>query len=40
VSVVSGGLGCMIATAWIVAWTPALRAYRREDAARPAPNFQ
>jgi MFS family permease len=28
-SVVSGGIGCLIATAWIVAVTPALRAYRR-----------
>jgi MFS family permease len=30
VSVVSGGIGCMIATAWIVATTPALLAYRRD----------
>ena len=30
VSVVTGGLGCMIATAWIAAKTPALRAYRRQ----------
>lgn len=30
-SVVSGGVGCMITTAWIVASTPALRAYRREE---------
>jgi len=29
-SVVSGGVACMIATAWIVARTPALTAYRRE----------
>jgi MFS family permease len=28
-SVVSGGIGCLIATAWITARTPALRAYRR-----------
>jgi hypothetical protein len=28
-SVVSGGVGCLIATGWIVAVTPALRAYRR-----------
>jgi MFS family permease len=28
-SVVSGGIGCMIATAWIVGATPALRGYRR-----------
>ena len=29
-SVVTGGLGCVAATAWIAAITPALRAYRRE----------
>ena len=29
VSVVSGGLGCLVATGWIAAVTPALRAYRR-----------
>ena len=29
VSVVTGGLGCVIATAWIAAKTPALRRYRR-----------
>jgi MFS family permease len=28
-SVVSGGIGCLIATAWITARTPALRTYRR-----------
>ncbi len=28
-SVVTGGLGCLIATAWIAARTPALRRYRR-----------
>jgi MFS family permease len=28
-SVVTGGIGCLIATAWITARTPALRAYRR-----------
>jgi hypothetical protein len=26
--VVSGGLGCLIATAWVTAATPALRRYR------------
>jgi len=31
VSVVSGGIGCLIATAGIAAVTPALRAYRRQD---------
>jgi MFS family permease len=30
VSVVTGGLGCIAATAWITATTPALLAYRRE----------
>jgi MFS family permease len=30
-SVVTGGLGCVAATAWITAITPALRAYRRQD---------
>ena len=29
VSVVSGGAGCLIATAWVAAKVPALRAYRR-----------
>jgi MFS family permease len=32
-SVVSGGLGCLAATAWIAAVTPVLRAYRRQDPA-------
>jgi MFS family permease len=32
ISVVSGGLGCLAATAGIAAVTPALRAYRRQDA--------
>jgi len=30
ISVVSGGTGCMIATAWILAKTPSLLAYRRD----------
>jgi MFS family permease len=30
-SVVSGGIGCLLATAWIAATTPALRHYTRED---------
>jgi hypothetical protein len=30
VSVVTGGLGCIAATIWIAATTPALRAYRKE----------
>jgi MFS family permease len=33
VSVVSGGLGCLAATAWIAARTPQLRSYRRETPA-------
>jgi MFS family permease len=33
VSVVTGGLGCLIATGWIAAATPALRAYRRTEKA-------
>ena len=28
-SVVTGGLGCLVATGWIAANTPALRKYRR-----------
>src|SRR3954462_3281126 len=30
VSVVSGGIGCVVATAWLAATTPALRRYRKE----------
>lgn len=30
-SVVSGGVGCLLATAWITATTPALRRYQRES---------
>jgi MFS family permease len=29
VAVVTGGIGCLLATAWVAARTPALRAYRR-----------
>jgi hypothetical protein len=29
-SVISGGIGCLIATAWVAARTPELRRYRRE----------
>jgi MFS family permease len=32
VSVVSGGVGCLIATGWVAAATPALRRYRRGQA--------
>ena len=35
-SVVTGGLGCLVATAWIAAKTPALRRYRRDDPALEA----
>jgi len=28
-AVITGGLGCLLATAWVAARTPALRAYRR-----------
>jgi MFS family permease len=35
-SVVTGGIGCLVATAWIAAKTPALRRYRREDPALEA----
>jgi MFS family permease len=31
-SVITGGIGCLIATAWVSASTPALRRYRRERA--------
>jgi MFS family permease len=34
-SVISGGIGCLIATAWVAASTPALRRYRREPHAQP-----
>jgi MFS family permease len=34
-SVVSGGIGCLVCTAWLAAVTPALRHYRREA---PAPS--
>ncbi len=30
-SVISGGVGCLLATAWITSITPALRRYRREQ---------
>jgi len=38
VSVVSGGLACLAATAWIAWKTPALLAYRKEPA--PALHLQ
>ncbi len=36
-SVVSGGLGCLVATAWLAASTPELRQYRAERAAPRVP---
>jgi MFS family permease len=42
-SVITGGAGCLIATAWVAASTPALRRYRRDPPAnegrpkRPSP---
>jgi MFS family permease len=33
ISVISGGLGCLIATGWVAGTTPALRHYRRHQAA-------
>ena len=30
-AVVSGGLGCLMATAWVAKTTPALREYRKEE---------
>jgi hypothetical protein len=30
-SVVSGGIGCLLASAWILRNTPALRAYTRHE---------
>jgi MFS family permease len=39
-SVVSGGIGCLIATAWTALATPELRRYRREEARVPVPTRQ
>jgi MFS family permease len=36
VSVVSGGVGCLVATAWVAAATPALRRYRKTQGPEPA----
>jgi MFS family permease len=36
-SVISGGIGCLLATAWITSITPALRRYRREQAPDATP---
>jgi hypothetical protein len=35
VSVVSGGIACVVATVWIAAKTPALRSYRKEEVGGP-----
>src|SRR5207248_8900699 len=35
-SVVTGGVGCLLATAWVAATTPALRHYHRNDPVDPA----
>jgi MFS family permease len=35
-SVISGGIGCLIATAWVAATTPGLRKYRSGDEVRTA----
>jgi MFS family permease len=32
ISVITGGLGCLLVTGWVAAKTPALREYRRDDA--------
>ncbi len=36
VSVITGGIGCLVATAWIAAATPSLRAYRADRTQTPA----
>ena len=33
-SVISGGIGCLLATAWVAASTPVIRRYRRDDESR------
>ena len=33
-SVITGGIGCLLATGWVAATTPALRHYRRESGVR------
>jgi MFS family permease len=35
VSVVTGGIGCLLATAWVASATPSLRAYARTPPGRP-----
>jgi MFS family permease len=36
-SVVTGGIGCILATGWVAAVTPKLRVYRKEEAPPQAP---
>ncbi|MEO6461761.1 MAG: MFS transporter, partial [Candidatus Eisenbacteria bacterium] len=36
-SVITGGIGCLVATLWTGWKTPELRAYRRTEAGAPAP---
>jgi hypothetical protein len=36
VSVVSGGVGCLVASGWVALSTPALRRYRRTPPTSPA----
>jgi hypothetical protein len=38
VSVVSGGIGCLVTTGWISAATPELREYRAQDSGLKAPD--
>src|SRR6185312_4132761 len=35
-SVVTGGIGCLLATGWVAATTPTLRNYRRNEAEKTA----
>ena len=35
VSVVTGGIGCLVATTWVAARTPALLGYRRPERSEP-----
>jgi MFS family permease len=36
-SVISGGIGCLLATAWVAATAPGLRRYREHPAVEPVP---
>jgi MFS family permease len=37
-SVISGGIGCVVATVWVAVATPALRRYRRQPHVEPNPS--